>query len=45
MMKGTKWDNNMLAIMDIRDSVIPEDHMDGFYERIIKLMIEVEKWM
>ena len=45
MLKGTKFDNNMLAIMDIQDHHIPEDHMDGFYGRIIKLMVEAEQWM
>lgn len=45
MAKGTKFDNNMLAIMDINDETIPGDHMDGFYERIVKLMVEVEKWI
>ncbi|KAK1733602.1 hypothetical protein QTG54_015645 [Skeletonema marinoi] len=45
MLKGTKFDNNMLAIMQIEDEGIPEDHMDGFYVRIIKLMVEAEQWM
>jgi len=45
MLKGTKFDNNMLAIMQIKDEGIPEDHMDGFYVRIIKLMVEAEQWM
>ena len=45
MLKGTKFDNNMLAITQIKDEFIPEDHMDGFYGRIIKLMVEAEQWM
>eukprot|EP00984_Skeletonema_dohrnii_P022945 scaffold12059_cov136-Skeletonema_dohrnii-CCMP3373.AAC.1 len=45
MLKGTKFDNNMLAIMQIKDEGIPEDHMDDFYGRIIKLIVEAEQWM
>ena len=45
MMNGTKWDNNMLAIMDIKNDCIPEDHMNLFYDRMIKLMVEVEIWI
>ena len=41
MLKGTKFDNNMLAITQIKDEFIPEDHMDGFHGRIIKLMVEL----
>ncbi len=44
-MNGTRWDNNMLAIMDIKNDFIPEDHMNLFYERMIKLMVEVEMWI
>jgi len=43
MLKKTKFDNNMLPIMQIYDENIPEDHMDGFYERIIKLIVEAEQ--
>ena len=45
MWKATKFDNNMLAIMEVNDETIPDDHMDGFFERITKLMIEVEQWL
>jgi hypothetical protein len=45
MMKGTKFDNNMIAIIEIDNESIPEDHMEGFYDRIITLMAEVEQWM
>lgn len=45
MWKATKFDNNMLTIMEVDDETIPGDHMDGFFERIIKLLIEVEQWL
>ena len=45
MVKGTEFDDNMLAIMTITDDIIPGNHMNGFYERVIKLMVEVEKWI
>lgn len=48
MTKGTEFDNDMIAVMDIVDKSlarIPSDHMDGFYERIAKLLIEVENWL
>lgn len=45
MWKATKFDNNMLTIMAVNHETIPGDHMDGFFERIIKLMIAVEQWL
>ena len=45
MTKGTVFDNNMLAIMEIEDNSISGNHMSGFYERVIKLLVEVEKWI
>ena len=37
MLKGTKFDNNMLAITitQIKDEFLPDDHMDGFYGRMM----------
>ena len=48
MTKGTESDNNIIALMCFDDESlarIPSDHMDSFYERIIKLMVEVENWI
>ncbi len=45
MTKGTEFDNNIIASMTSYDERIPSDHMDGFYERIAKLLIEVENWL
>ena len=42
--KGTRYDKNMLASFEINDATIPSDHMEGFGQRIVKLMKEVEKW-
>lgn len=44
MARGTKWDNNMLAIVQVDDRFVPEDHMDGFGERVVGLLKEVDKW-
>ena len=48
MAKGTESDNNIIAFMEFCDDSlarIPSDHMDSFYDRIIKLMVEVENWI
>lgn len=44
MVDGTKWDNNMLASVEINDTHIPNDHMVKFGERILKLLKEVDQW-
>ena len=48
MTKGTESDNNMIALMHFCDDSLarmPVDHMDSFYERIAKLLVEVENWI
>jgi hypothetical protein len=45
MTKGTEFDNNIIASMTSYDERIPSDHMDGFYDRIAKLLVEIENWL
>lgn len=48
MTRGTEFDNNILAFIEVSDDSlarIPNDHMNAFFERITKLMVEVENWI
>lgn len=44
LLKGTEWDINMLASVEINDATVPRDYMEDFSDRIVALLKEVEKW-